>query len=490
MLTVRTPQATCRFGLARRDVTPPVGIYHRMWGAATHDRATGVHRPLTATALVFRPRDETGPDAEQVLVAVDHCLLWAAEMRGLLEAVSRGAGVPAERLAVTFGHTHAAGLLGLERASLPGGELIAPYLDALAAGVTEAVREARASARPVVIQYGVGRCPLAGHRDLWDEAAGQFVCGFNPDGPADDTVLVARVTDAAGRVVASLVNYACHPTTLAWQNTRISPDFPGALREVVERTMSAPCVFLQGASGDLGPRDGFVGDVATADRNGRQLGYAALAALEALPPPGTRFVYTGPVVSGATLGTWAHVPNDADDARRQAAWRCRRWTVELPYRPGLPTAEQARAERARWQAAEDAARAAGDAAAVRDCRALVERLTRWLTRLADLPPGPAFPLPIALWQTGDALWLAVEGEHYQFLQRALRQRFPEVPVVVITLANGARPAYLPTAEVYGTGIYQESIAVLAPGCLEQVVAAVEEQIRAWLYPDGFPPRPS
>src|SRR6185295_10965514 len=130
----------------------------------------------------------------------------------------------------------------------------------------------------------------------------QFVCGYNPNGPADDTVLIARVSDETGRPLAAIVNYACHPTTLAWENTLISPDYVGALREVVERTAGMPCIFLQGASGDIGPREGFVGDTAVADRNGRELGYAVLAALEALPPPGTRFQYKGPVVSGATLG--------------------------------------------------------------------------------------------------------------------------------------------------------------------------------------------
>src|SRR5205823_1797506 len=124
----------------------------------------------------------------------------------------------------------------------------------------------------------------------------QSVCGFNPGGPADDTILVARVTAERGALLGTLVNYACHPTTLAWENTQISPDYPGALREVVENATGAPCVFLQGASGDLGPREGFVADPAVADRNGRQLGYAALAALEALPPAGTRFRFKGPVI--------------------------------------------------------------------------------------------------------------------------------------------------------------------------------------------------
>jgi len=43
---VDTPQGFCHFGQARCDITPPVGIYHRMWGAALHDRAEGVHREL------------------------------------------------------------------------------------------------------------------------------------------------------------------------------------------------------------------------------------------------------------------------------------------------------------------------------------------------------------------------------------------------------------------------------------------------------------
>jgi hypothetical protein len=478
---IDTPQSICQLGVARGDVTPPVGIYHRTWGAARQDRAEGVHRPLTATALVLRPAAGAGqPTDEQVLIALDLCLLGAREMDGLLAAVCGRNGLQTDQVVVAFSHTHAAGLLGLDRAELSGGDLIAPYLDALSECVAELVRTARASARPVTIAYGRGRCTLAAHRDLWDPQSNQFVCGFNPAGPADDTVLVGRATDEAGRMVVSLVNYACHPTTLGWQNTLLSPDYPGALREVVEQATGAPCVFLQGASGDLGPREGFVGDPAVADRNGRQLGHAALAALEALPPPQTRFRYAGPVVSGATLGTWEHVA--LDEGRRAALrrWRCRRWTVELPYRPGLLTEADARAERQRWQADEAAARQAGDERRLRDCRALAERMTRWLVRLPNLPPGPTFPLPVTLCQLGDALWLAVEGEHYQHLQVRLRERFGQTPIVVMTLANGSRPTYLPTREAYGKGIYQESIAVLAPGCLERLTDEIGAAVEAWL----------
>jgi hypothetical protein len=212
------------------------------------------------------------------------------------------------------------------------------------------------------------------------------------------------------------------------------------MRAVVEGATGAPCVFLQGASGDLGPREGFVGETAVADRNGRQLGYAVLAALEALPPPGTTFRYAGPVISGATLGTWEHVPLDDTALERLARWRCRRWAVELPYRDDLGSAQEAEQARAHWQAEEEAAQGAADPQRARDCRALVERATRKRTRLRALPPGETFPLPVVLWQMGAALWLAVEGEHYQQLQTALRETCAGRPLLVLTLANGSRPA--------------------------------------------------
>src|SRR3954470_12953914 len=99
---VDTPQGICRFGIAACDITPPVGIYHRMWGAATHERATGVHRPLTATAMVFLQAglgtkaqpDAAQDDIEQVVIALDHCILWNAEMQALLTAISTASGVP------------------------------------------------------------------------------------------------------------------------------------------------------------------------------------------------------------------------------------------------------------------------------------------------------------------------------------------------------------------------------------------------------------
>jgi hypothetical protein len=263
---------------------------------------------------------------------------------------------------------------------------------------------------------------------------------------------------------------------LAWQNTLISPDYVGALREVVEGATGAPCLFLQGASGDIGPRDGFVGDVAVADRNGRQLGYAVLAAWESIPTAGTAYEYAGPVVSGATLGNWKYVPISGERGQQIRRWKSQAFVVPLRYRDDLPKCEDLLRQREEWEQREAEATAAGDAQRARDARAMAERATRGLMRVEHLPPGDWFPYRVQLWRMGDAVWIGLNGEHYNLLQRELRSRFPGVPIVVGTLANGSLVSYLPDKRSYGKGLYQANIAILAPGCLETLIEAVADKI--------------
>jgi hypothetical protein len=297
-------------------------------------------------------------------------------------------------------------------------------------------------------------------------------------GVADDAVLVGRICGAGGRVLGTLVNYACHPTTLAWQNTRISPDYVGAMRQVVEEATSAPCLFVQGASGDLGPRDGFVGEAEVADRNGRCLGYAVLSTLESLPAPGRSYAYAGPVVSGATLGVWEYVELAPPRARQLGVWRAERFVVPLKYRGDLPQADLLLRDREHWRQAEARAQQAGDAVAARDARAMAERATRALSRVQHLPPGDWFPYPVQLWRMGDAVWLALGGEHYNLLQRELRRRFPGVPLLIGTLANGSNVWYVLDQDSYGRGLYQESVSVLAKGSLERLIETLASQVEA------------
>jgi len=440
----------CRFGVATRDVTPPIGIYARTWGAATHEAAEGVHRPFAATAAVFAPITDDGPTL--ALVAVDiGWFQYGPDERRLRSLVMRRTGLDESELLISMSHTHAGPNVNSQLRDKPGVELIQPYLDQLTDQIGAAIVEARAGLAPAWVSYGYGRCAMAANRDLWDARAERFACGYNPDEPADDTLLVARVTDDAGDPRAMLFNYACHPTTLAWQNRLLSPDYIGAAREVLERAYGVPALFLQGASGDLGPRDDYVGDTSVADRNGRQLGHAAAAAIESLAPPATRFVYTGIVASGANLGTWEYQPCDTDQLRSSGQLKARMTHVEL-RRKDAP-------------AVVDSLSSATPDAVQEQEKALRRRFLE-----LTLGDGPVHEMPIWLWRLGDALLVALPNEAYSVFQVELRRRFAGTPLLVLNMTNGTL-GYLPPRETYGSGRYQEQQSPYAPGCLEQTTEA-------------------
>src|SRR5262249_20722760 len=188
----------------------------------------------------------------------------------------------------------------------------------------------------------------------------------------------------------------------------------------------------------------------------------------------TRYQYTGAVVSGTKLGVWEHVPFSSEDRTAKRCWMRHQRSVALDYRAGIVPAERAHSEQARWRLEEEKARLAGDVERSQVCRAMVEQMGRWIVRTAVLPPGDAYPFELTALRIGDAFWLAVESEPYLVFQQELRAAFPENPIMIISLAGGCRPSYLPARKAYGTGVYQETIALLEAGSLERLIVTACE----------------
>lgn len=396
-------------------------------------------------------------------------------MREFREALCGELQVESEQVTIVFSHTHSAAYVARNREHLPGGEFIGQYLDELPGRVADAVQLAIDDLAPVTLTYASSTCRMGHHRDCWDATAERFVCGFNPDAELDLPVQTVRLTDDEGTVRGAIVSYPCHPTTLAWGNTLISPDYVGALRETVESATGATCLFLQAPCGDIGPRFGFVGDTEVADRNGRQVAYAALQAIEAMPPAGHDYHYCGPVISGATIGEWEYRSHDRQRAGHTRSFQSKASTVMLQYRPELPTVAQAEEQMAALAVQEATAREQGDEAEAARVRALVERLRRRLEVLRSIPEGE-LPYPVKLWKLGDAIWIAMDGEPYSELQAELIRRFRNVPLIIMPLSDGALAGYLPVAAAYDKAIYQSEIAIVAAGSLEAVIDAIAAEI--------------
>ena len=442
-----------RIGIARADITPPVGIYARNWGAAKHDVARAIHRPLTLTAMTLAPA--TGG---QTLVFVEADLGWWKSLQTFRDFQSRlhqELSVDPANLIFALSHTHSAPPLMDADDSLPGSGLHRTWMKELFESTVRTVRQAMESQFEGTIDWHAGRCGLATNRDLPDPdpSRQRIVCGYNPDGDPDDALLVGRITDATGQIRATLVNYACHPTTLAWENEAISPDYVGAMRETIQQATNAPALFLLGACGELAPRYQYVGDPEVADRHGRELGFAALATLNGMEPPGTQLGYAESLNLAHRFAVWKHEPNEPSHQLRAI-----RTSVDLPLK-NWPSAEELEKQR----------RACSD-------RALEERLRRKLNIRLGVGDGSSFELPVHVWRIGDAVLVGSCCEAYSVLQRELRRRFPDTTILCMNLINGSI-GYLPPAELYDADVYAVWQTPFDRGSYERLLETMTREIR-------------
>ncbi|MDE0307004.1 MAG: hypothetical protein OXI87_19300 [Albidovulum sp.] len=440
-----------RMGIARAEINPPEKMFVRTWGCATHDIADGLHAPLYATCLSISPFEGGGP----VFLLTLDLMIWMSreDEDGIRLPLEAEFGIAPGELLLHLSHSHGAPFTDPARASEPGGRLIAPYREKLLAACRRVMAESRSKMELATLSWASGRCGLAYDRDLLLPETGEIVCGLNPDREVDDTLVVGRVADAAGRTIATLVNYAAHPTSLGGGNRLVSPDYIGAMRELVEReTDGAICVFLHGADGELTPRRSFEDDVEAADQNGRELGYAALSVLAGMFPPGHRMVFDRREESGATLGRWLREPFEPD-----GSFGVRRSEVRLEL-ADLPTVAECR-----------------EAIATAPDGFQRERAERRLAIREKLGEGDSYDLPIYAWRLGRSVLVGAPVEFYSDVQIALRRRFPDITVAVLDVCNGFLN-YLPRESDYDRGTYPVRIALFARGSMERARDRATETI--------------
>jgi hypothetical protein len=435
------PTTRIRAGLSQQEINPPIGIRTASWGAAKRHVSTGVHNAITTTALAVIP--DSGP--LNFLVTVD----WGwwqgkADDLAVRGEVMKALGIDENQLMLHLTHTHAGPTTASDVSNEEGGEFVSAYHAKAIAQIVAACQEARDSSVVANITWTYGKCDLAVNRDL--PCGVEDVLAYNPNVPADDTLTVGRVCDEAGKVLGVIVNYACHPTTLAWANSKVSPDFVGEARLIVQDRVKAPMLFLQGASGDLAPRDGFSGDTELADKNGRILGFATLAVLEGMLPPATRIRFSNTVESGALLGEWTQEPFNPKSVSEVV-----RIDVNVPLQR-LPSIEELQE---RWKDVDAGAR---------------ETRIRRAMKLRDgyIVDGSATH-PVWIWMWGDAVIVGQPGEAYSHFQTELRRLHPNRVIFVLNCTNGPGYMYIPTPEAYERVRYQAWQTLLASGALEKII---------------------
>jgi neutral ceramidase len=241
-----------RAGAATVDITPPLGF--AMWGyAARKDQpSVGVRDPLRARALVL-----VAGDTRLALVSLD---LGRGPTRASMTVIrQRLKGTGLDHIFLVASHTHHGPVLELD--NWPSEKK--SYVHELERKITDVVLNAANHVKPARLGLASKQTNLNRNRH-----------SKRDDAPIDRELLVMRVEDCEGNAIAHAVNFAAHPTLRDIAERRFSADYPGVLADLVEKETKAPCLFLQGAAGDLSAKLSGGGG---ADKFGQALGQEVLA---------------------------------------------------------------------------------------------------------------------------------------------------------------------------------------------------------------------
>jgi hypothetical protein len=224
------PAAELEAGAAKIDITPPTGF--AMWGyGARHDRPSdGVLDPLQARALVFAVGKQ-----RIAIVSLDLGRAPTRESTATIRARTKAAaGI--EHIFLVGSHTHHGPVIELDNWPSPPNSYVRQLEQKLADVIIEAARALRPA------RLGVASKEVPYNRNRHSRL---------PEKPVDRELLVLRVEDKEGKPIAHAVNFAAHPVMTDGKVFKFSADYPGVMAEVVEKETGAPCLFLQGAAGDM-----------------------------------------------------------------------------------------------------------------------------------------------------------------------------------------------------------------------------------------------
>jgi len=233
----RADEPHFKVGFAQKDVTPQVPMPMWGYGARKDMLSEGTLDPLMAKAIVI--------EVESSRVALMGLDLGRAPTTAMMELIRATVLEKAkiEHVLIVGSHTHHGPVLELtDREGFGKGRFdpAVGYLKTLPELLSSVIIDAASNLQPARI--GITSAEVPYNRNRHSKRMP----------PARDPLLsVMRFDDPTGKPIATLVNFAGHPVMTDERILKFSADYPGFLTNYVQRETGAPCVFIQGASGDM-----------------------------------------------------------------------------------------------------------------------------------------------------------------------------------------------------------------------------------------------
>ena len=230
-------------------ITPSEPVW--MAGYASRDKPSeGSIHDLFAKVLVLEDSD-----GNRLAVVTTDLIGITPELRSGVEMIVGKYGFAAESLLMNASHTHCGPELRGDRLVRFGidakyAALSHAYVREVATKIGDLIGQTAERLEPCKLIYSHARAGFAMNRRL--PTSGGFINSPNPDGPVDHDAPVLRVENADGQLRAILFGYACHATTLSFQ--QLCGDYPGFAQQYLQESHpGVVAMFMNGCSGDQNP---------------------------------------------------------------------------------------------------------------------------------------------------------------------------------------------------------------------------------------------
>lgn len=265
-----------RVGTAEAVITPSLGTF--LAGYGNDRKSTGVHDDLYAKAVVISGQGPTGSGQGNtvVLVTIDCIGLPFPVVQQIREATRQQippGAFDVDHIVVSSTHTHSGpDVIGLWGADVMHSGIDDAYTDFLVSSTAGAIVRAWESLQPAEARYAV-------------TTAGEgWVENISVQDELDKDLTVLQFRDAAGHSIATLTNFACHPTILDGSNTLVSADFPSGFYKQMQTQLTGVNLYLQGAIGGWVQPENLPRSFEAAKEKGEELARIAIRALAQSQP--------------------------------------------------------------------------------------------------------------------------------------------------------------------------------------------------------------
>ncbi len=252
-------------GVSAASINPPIGAF--IAGDKQNRMFTDVHDSLYAKAVVFIKGNE-----KLALVTLDCIGLLYPDVLRIRKRAAELCAFPEERIIISSTHTHSGpDVVGIWGSDYQHSGVDSAYMSFLintAAVQIQAAWEARQDVTVLATETTFG--------EPWV----QNIC----DEEIDRTVSILQLQNKQGKAVATLANFACHPTYMDAKFTEVSADYIHGYYTEMKKRIGGEALFLQGAIGGwIQPVDG-EGSFEKAFTRGSELADVVMTALQKAEP--------------------------------------------------------------------------------------------------------------------------------------------------------------------------------------------------------------